>query len=322
MCLFYSWFKNRPMKYHFRIQTRWLLFLSLFAYDCTGFCAPVSIEGDTLEKQPQKQITQPPLPDSVVLPKLPHWQLECETEYMDQVVFAGRDYGIKQFATIPKISLKHYSGFWVGTVGYYLSSVSSLKEQPVSKRDIVVGFQTRMTSWWGTSVAYSRWQYFGKSEAELKYTFDYLISNYNAVNCGWLTLTPQAYAMVGRQNRSKVFQIGLGVTKYFEKRFPKDKYGVWSIQPDFTVMTSTSSTDGRDEPPTWFNGKKIEIVSYELLIPLTYSSDLHLFNKHWGQLVVTPKLHFVKAVHAGKYDGARQQPFSYWTADFKYILKR
>jgi hypothetical protein len=187
---------------------------------------------------------------------------------------------------------------------------------------MVVGFQTHVTAWWGTSVAYSRWHYFGKSATELKYTFDYLISTYNAVNCGWVTLTPQAYAMVGHQNRSKVFQAGLGVTKYFEKRFPKDKYGVWSLQPDFTIMTSTSTTDGRDEPPTWFNGKKIEIVSYELILPLTYSSDLYLLNKNWGQFVVTPMLHFVKAVHASKSDGARQQPFSYWTVNFKYILKQ
>jgi hypothetical protein len=308
------------MKYNFMIQKRWLLCISLSAYSCAGFCAPLQVEGDTLEKQLQKRMTQPLLPDSVVPMKQPHWQLECSTLYMDQVVFSGRDYGIKQFAVIPQIALKHRSGFWVGTLGYYLSSVSNLNQQPMSKQDIVVGFQTRVTPWWGTSIAYSRWQYFGKSADQLKYTFDYLISNYNTVKCGGLTFTPQMYAMVGHQNQSKVFQMGLGVTKYFEKRFPKDKYGVWSLQPDFTVMTSTSSTDGRDEPSTWFKGKKNEIVSYELIIPLTYSSELYVSKKKMGQLVVTPKLHFVKAVHAGKYDGARLQPFSYWTAEFKYIF--
>ncbi|MEY4934605.1 MAG: hypothetical protein RIS64_964 [Bacteroidota bacterium] len=302
------------------LQKRRLIFLYLFAYRCIGVCAPMQMEGDTLEKQPPKPATQATLPDSVVLPKQPHWQLQGETQYMDQVVFSGRDYGIKQFAVIPKISVKHYSGFWVSVVGYYLSSVSSLEKQPISKRDIGVGFQKPVTTWWTTSIAYSRWQYFGKSEMELKYTFDYFISSYNAVQCGWLTLTPQVYAMVGHNHQSKVFQMGLGVTKYFEKRFPKDKYGVWSLQPDLTWMTSTSSTDDRYEPPTWFSGKKIQLVSYELVIPLTYSFDLYLLNKKQGQIVITPKVHFVKALHAGKYEGAKQQPFSYWTADFKYIL--
>jgi hypothetical protein len=310
------------MNYHFMIQKRWLLFLGLSFYYSTGGCVLVTVEGDTLEKQSKKEIMNSPLADSVVLPKRPHWQLECETDYMDQVVFSGRDYGIKQFAMIPKISLRHRSGFWVSSVSYYLSSVSSLKKQPVSKHDIVVGFQAPVTAWWATSIAYSRWQYFGRSANELRYTFDYLISTYNAVNCGWVTLTPQAYAMVGDHNQNKVFQAGLGVTKYFEKRFPNDKYGVWSLQPDFTIMTSTSSADGRGEPPTWFNGKKLQIISYELLLPLTYSSDLYFLNKNWGQLIITPALHFVKAVNAGKNDGARQQPFSYWTANFKYILKR
>lgn len=294
--------------------------MSLLAYGYTGVCAPVQVEGDTLETQHTKQVNQAIAPDSVVLPKQPQWQLEYATQYMDQVVFSGRDYGIKQFAVIPNLALKHQSGFWVGLVGYYLSSVSRLKQQPISKRDIVVGFQTPVTTWWGTSVAYSNWKYFGKSQSELKYTFDYLISNYNAVNCGWFSLTPQFYAMVGHQNRSKVFQMGLGVTKYFEKRFPKDKYGVWSLQPDFTLMTSTTPLDGRYEPPTWFHGKKLELVSYELILPLTYSTDLFILNKKRGQIVITPKLHFVKALHAGKHDGARQQPFSYWTADFKYLL--
>ncbi len=304
------------------VHKRRLFFLGLLVYGYTGACAPVQADGDTLKKQSEKQENQAILPDSVVLPKPPHWQLECATQYMDQVVFSGRDYGIKQFAMIPNLSLKHHSGFWVGVVGYYLSSVSSLKHQPISKRDIVGGFQTPVTTWWSTSIAYSRWKYFGKSELELKYTFDYLISNYNAVQCGWLTLTPQWYAMVGHHHRSKVFQMGLGATKYFEKRFPKDKHGVWSLQPEFTVMTSTSPLDGRYEPPTWFNGKKLDLVSYELVVPLTYASDLHMLNKKWGQIVITPKLYFVKAVHAGPYDGARQKPFSYWTVDFKYILNR
>jgi hypothetical protein len=312
--------KNGRMKYNFMIQKRRLLFFGLLAYSYTGVCAPAPVEGDTLEKKTEKIVMSSPSPDSVVPQKQPHWQLECGSQYMDQVVFSGRDYRIKQFAVIPQISLKHSSGFWVSTVGYYFSSVSSLEKQPISKRDLVVGFQTPITSWWTTSVAYSHWQYFGRSKAELKYTFDYLISTYNAVKVGAFTLTPQAYAMAGDHHRSKVFQIGLGMTRYFEKRFPKDKYGVWSLQPEFTLMTSTSSSNGRDEPPTWFNGKKIQIISYELVIPLTYSSDLRLWNKHWGQIMVTPRLNLVKAVNASANDGARQQPFSYWTADFKYVL--
>ena len=296
--------------------------MSLLAYTYIGVCAPVQVEGDTLEKQPKTQVEQPALPDSVVQMKPARWQLECANVYMDQVVFSGRDYGIKQFAMIPSVSLKHRSGFWVSAVGYYLSSVSSLNRQPISKRDLVVGIQRPLTSWWTASVAYSRWQYFGKSQNELRSTFDYFISNYNAVNCGWLTLTPQAYAMVGHHNRSKVFQMGLGVTKYFEKRFLKDKSGVWSLQPDLTLMTSTSAADGRDEPPTWFNGKRLQVVSYELVIPLTYSADFYVSKQKCGQIAVTPKWCFVKAMNANSNDGAKQQPFSYWMMDFKYILNR
>jgi hypothetical protein len=316
----FSHIKSRHMKSNRMVQKRGLLLLGLSLSCCMNAGASVITEGDSLDKRPAKRITESPLPDSVVASEVPpQWQLECTTQYMDQVVFSGRDYGIKQFAVIPKIALIHRSGFWVGATGYYLSSVSSLNKQPISKRDLAVGFQTNVTNWWGTSFAYSDWKYFGKSRSELRYTFDYLVSNYNAVNCGWFTLTPQAYAMAGHQNRSKVFQMGLGVTRYFEKRFPKDVHGVWSFSPEWTMMTSTSASDGLSEPPTWFHGKTIKIVSHELILPLTYQANLHSGNKKLGQLVITPRLHFVMAMNAEKHDGARLHPFSYWTADFKYV---
>jgi hypothetical protein len=307
------------MKFNLIIRKRGLLLWSLWVCGCAGAAASLPVETDTLEK---KHINSVYMPDSVVLPKPPQWELEWATQYMDQVVFSGRDYRIQQFAAIPRVSLKHSSGFWVSAIGYYLSSVSSLKEQPISKRDFVVGFQRAVTDWWGTSIAYGNWKYFGRSQSELRYTFDYLISNYNSVRWAGITFTPQFYAMVGHQNKSKVFQMGLGLTKYFEKRFPKDKYGVWSMEPDFTVMTSTSSSDGRYEPPTWFEGKKLEIVSCELIIPVTYRSDIYISNKKWGQIAITPRWHFVKAINAAPNDGAKRNPFSYWTAEVKYTLNR
>jgi hypothetical protein len=280
----------------------------------------IGVETDTLKKQSPKPSVSTPSPDSVTRPVMPQWELECATQYMDQVIFSGRNYGIQQFAVIPSVTLKHHSGFWVKSIGYYLSSVSQLDKNPVSKRDVVIGFQTELTKWWTTSIAASRWQYFGKSRAELRYTFDYFFSNYNAVTWRGISFTPQAYAMIGDEQRSKVVQIGLGITKYFEKRFERDTYGYWSIQPAFTVMTSTSVADGRNESPTWFQDKKLQVISYELVVPLSYQSDIYFLNKKLGKIAVTPTWWAVKAVNARPYDGAAQHPSSYWTADCKYIL--
>ena len=44
-------------------------------------------------------------------------KLTFETQFMNRVVYSGRDYGLKGFGTLGQLTYQHKSGFWLSTVG-------------------------------------------------------------------------------------------------------------------------------------------------------------------------------------------------------------
>jgi hypothetical protein len=256
--------------------------------------------------------------DTVVKARAPDFELSANLEYMDQVVYSGRDYGIKQYAAIPTIQIKHRSGIWLGTVGYYLSSVGD--KNLIAKQDFVIGVQRQIFSWLNSSVSCSRWRYHGRSQEELKFTFDYFISNYNSVKLGNYTVSPQFYWMIGNHQRSKVVQGGIGISRYFYKGFTRYPNISFGIEPTYVIMSSTVSKNDAVEPPTWLNGKKIELINHEVILPVTYQQKLVWNNHVFGDLFLTPTWHGTLAVNARPNDGAPKTPFGYWTVNCKYVL--
>jgi hypothetical protein len=233
-------------------------------------------------------------------------QFYASCNYLNEVVYAGRDYGIKQFGLSPGVTYRHQTGWWVSALGYYFSGIP----QKFGKADAVVGYATRLDEHVSASFAYAKWFYFGKSASELKYTYDHFLSSYWTVNLGWFGLSPQAYYLIGKGEN--VVQLGLSASKYFEiKRFISDKNKIM-INPSITAMMATKAKNqvGNDLS----QGKILRIINYELNVPITY--------RRVGKFEITPTLNFTIPMNLGKYDGTHTNPFFYFSVTSKYLLWR
>jgi hypothetical protein len=233
-------------------------------------------------------------------------QLFVSTDYLNQVVYSGRDYGIKQFGLSPGITYRHKSGFWVSGLSYYFSGIP----QKWGKADAVVGYATRLDDRLSASFSYSKWFYFGRSQSELKYTFDHFLSSFWTIDLGWFGLSPQAYYMIGKSEN--VTQVGLSASKYFEFKQVINGKDKIMINPAITAMLSTKnkSTNGSDLS----NGKVLRIISYDLNIPVTY--------RRVGKFDITPSLNFTIPVNLDPFDGTHKKPFFYFSVNGKYLLWR
>lgn len=233
-------------------------------------------------------------------------QLLASLDYLNQVVYSGRDYGIKQFGVSPGLSYRHHSGFWVSALGYYFSGIP----QKWGKADAVVGYATRLDDHLSASFSYAKWFYFGKSASELKYTFDHFLSTFWTIDMGWFGLSPQAYYMIGKSEN--VTQIALTASKYFEFKHFINNTDKIMINPSMTAMLSTKDKiqAGSDHS----SGKILHIISYDLNVPITY--------RRVGKFEITPSFNFTIPVNFGPYDGTHTKPFFYMSVNAKYLLWR
>ena len=234
-------------------------------------------------------------------------KLVFETQFMNKVVYSGRDYGLKGFGTTAQLTYQHKSGFWLSTVGYYWQG-STVK---FPKADIGVGYSTALDDNLSASFGYSRWFYFGKSKDELKWVFSDFLSTYWTINLGFMGLSPSFYYQIGKSEN--VAQFALTASKYKEFKQPV-LGGKLIIEPNFTWMISSRDRYYASEP-TKPSGKIVRVIDYELVIPFTY--------RRIGVFDFSPKLHITHPVNVLSYDGAQEgKPFMYFTADLKVLLWR
>jgi hypothetical protein len=233
-------------------------------------------------------------------------QLFVSADYLNEVVYSGRDYGIKQFGVFSGITYRHKSGLWVSAVGNYFSGIP----QKWGKADAVIGYATRLDNYLSASFSYAKWFYFGRSQSDLRFTFDHFLSSFWTIDLGWLGLSPQAYYMISKAEN--VTQIGLTASKYFEfKRVINGKDKIM-INPSMTAMLST-----KDKAPNgsdFSKGKILRIISYDLNIPITY--------RRVGKFDITPSLNFTIPVNLEPQDGTHKKPFFYFSVNGKYLLWR
>jgi hypothetical protein len=233
-------------------------------------------------------------------------QLSASLNYMNEVVYAGRDYGIKQFGLSPGVTYRHQSGWWVSALGYYFSGIP----QKFGKADAVVGYATHLDDHVSASFAYAKWFYFGKSATELKYTYDHFLSSYWTISLGGLGFSPQAYYLIGKGEN--VVQLGLSISKYFEiKRFINGKDKI-IINPSVTAMLATKAKNQAGNDLS--QGKILRIIDYELNVPITY--------RRVGQFDITPIFNFTIPMNLGPFDGTHTNPFFYMSVNCKYLLWR
>jgi hypothetical protein len=233
-------------------------------------------------------------------------QLYVSADYLNEVVYSGRDYGIKQFGASPGLTYRHKSGFWVSALGYYFSGIP----QKWAKADAVVGYATRLDDYVSASFSYARWFYFGRSQSELRFTFDHFLSSFWTIDLGWFGLSPQAYYMISKAEN--ITQLGLTASKYFEfKRIINGKDKIM-INPALTAMLSTKdkSPNGSDLS----KGKILRIISYDVNVPVTY--------RRVGKFDITPSLNFTIPVNLDPQDGTHKKPFFYFSMNCKYLLWR
>lgn len=234
-------------------------------------------------------------------------KLIFQTQFMNRVVYSGRDYGLKGYGTVGQLTYQHKSGFWLSTVGYHWQG----SKVNFPKADIGIGYSKALDENLSASFGYSRWFYFGKSADELRWVFSDFLSTYWTINLGFMGLSPSFYYQIGKSEN--VAQFALTASKY--KEFKKPVLGGKVIlEPNFTWMISSRDRFYQSEP-TKPSGKIVRVIDYELVLPVTY--------RRVGLFDFSPKLHITHPVNVLSYDGAKEgKTFMYFTADLKIILWR
>jgi hypothetical protein len=277
---------------------------------------------DTLIIQPFAMPPAPivPIDSSKTTPKK-----TCEflfgTEYIDQVYYLGRNYGVSQASVASSISVKHPMGLWIAHTQYYMSSIGYTHQRLTAKKEYSIGFERALKKWWTLSLSHTQCVFYENNQEQLKDPYDHWYSITNSIQCAGITLSPQLYALMGDHDRYKILQTGIGFSKYFEKTFSKTPNLLVSFEPTFLMMLATYRRAEAERTPTWFQNKNLKWAAHELILPVTYRQNLKWRQKDIGTFVVTPTWHGVWAVNPFNDDGARMRPFGYCTAHFKYIIR-
>jgi hypothetical protein len=232
-------------------------------------------------------------------------RLVLENQFMNRVVYSGRDYGLKGFGTVNQLTYHDKSGFWLSAVGYYWDG----SKNKFPKADISVGYALALDERLSASFGYSRWFYFGKSADELRWVFSDFLSTYWTIDLGIMGLSPSFYYQVGKTEN--VAQFALTASKYKELRKPF-LGGKLIFEPNFTWMVSSRDQYFAAEP-TKPSGKVVRVINYEAVLPITY--------RRVGAFDFSPQLHWTMPVNVLSYDGADEgKPFFYFTANLKVLL--
>jgi hypothetical protein len=231
-------------------------------------------------------------------------RLTIQMDYMNRVVFSGRDYGLKGAGLSSQLTYKHHSGFWLTTVGYYWQGINP----KIPKADWGIGYETALDERLSASFGYSRWNYFGRSEEELRFVFNHFLSTYWTIDAGFMGISPSFYYMIGNDDNEAQFAIT--ASKYME--WKPVLGGKLIFEPNFTWMTSTR-TRYSEWQPNVKQGKILRVIDYELVAPLTY--------RRVGAFDLTIRTHWTLPVNVQPWDGATEnKSFLYATAQLKWLL--
>ncbi len=233
-------------------------------------------------------------------------RLELTANYMNRVMYSGRDYGVKGFGLSTQLSYKHQSGFWASAIAYHWQKF----DIKLPKTDFVLGYSGVLSDRVGASVSYSRWLYYGKSQSELKWAFNHFMSVYMGINATYFSIAPQFYYMISPSENVAQFAITVSKNKEWRPFWG----GKLIFEPNLTWMTST--TDRYDvADPIHKAGKSLRVIDYELGLPLIY--------RKVGKYDITARYIISLPVNVGKYDGAIEGKLTaLFSFDFKYILWR
>lgn len=233
-------------------------------------------------------------------------RLEINGNYMNRIMYSGRDYGVKGFGLSTQLSLQHQSGFWVSAIAYHWQKF----DVKLPKTDLILGYSTSLSERVGASISYSRWLYFGKSQSELKWAFNHFVSAYMGINATYFTIAPQFYYMISPSENVAQFAISISKSKEWKPFLG----GKLIFEPNLTWMAST--TDRFDiADPSHKAGKLLRVIDYELGLPFIF--------RKVGKYDITARYILSLPVNVGKYDGAEEGKLtSLFNLDFKYILWR
>ena len=278
--------------------------LLVIAFSCLlGFVAAQPNSVNEMLKNTQKQRFKLDSTDYKVQNST---RVELTSNYMNRVMYSGRDYGVKGFGLSTQLTYKHQSGFWASAIAYHWQKF----DIKLPKTDLVVGYSATLSDRVGASVSYSRWLYYGKSQSELKWAFNHFMSVYMGINATYFSIAPQFYYMISPSENVAQFAITVSKNKEWRPFWG----GKLIFEPNLTWMTST--TDRYDvADPVHKAGKSLRVIDYELGLPLIY--------RKVGKYDITARYIISLPVNVGKYDGAVEGKLtSLFSLDFKYILWR
>lgn len=231
-------------------------------------------------------------------------RLEAEGNYMSNIRYSGRDYGVKGYGLSAQLSLKHKSGLWLSAIAYNWQAF----DIPIPKSDFIVGYAKQLGNRVGGSVSYSRWVYYGKSQSELRWAFNHFMSMYMGINATYFTIAPQIYYMISPGENVAQFAVSISKTKEWRPFYG----GKLIFEPSLTWMASTKDRFNSSDP-TLKTGKMLRVIDYELTFPLIY--------RRVGKYEISPRYVLSLPVNVTPFDGVEEGKLtSVFSLNFKYIL--
>jgi len=228
-------------------------------------------------------------------------------DYMNKVVYWGRDFGINQFGVMPTLMYMNPKGFYAFYTGYYWSG----EVHKYAKTDLGIGYEKFITDRWYVSAEYNRW-FFTNGDKASRNSITNFFSLETSYDLDFITIESSFYYMRGNEED---YMLNLDIMKEFTyyKLFGADKI---TIYPTLYV---TAGAHGANTPINrnqftiaTYESKNSGIINYEGILPVSY--------KITGLTEIALAYHYTYPVNQNPLYAIK--PISYFTVESAWILTR
>lgn len=228
-------------------------------------------------------------------------------DYMNKVVYWGRDFGINQFGIMSTLMYVNPKGFYVFYTGYYWSG----EVNKYGKTDLGIGYEHFLTNRWYVLAEYNRWIFNNGDKAARNSITDFF-SLESSYDLDLFTIGSSFYFMTGTE-QDYIFNMNIMKQLTYYKLLGADKI---FISPTFYITTASRSSHLPINQNQFtignYENKPFGIINYEFILPVTY--------KIIGITEITLAYHY--AYPTNQNPKLAIKPINYFTVESSWTLKR
>lgn len=189
--------------------------------------------------------------------------IEIGGDYMNHVVFWGRDFGVNQFGIEPCVMYKNGKGLYMYITEHYWDGMPN----KLGKTDIGIGYEKQFTDKFYASLGYERWIFFNGNQDVRKALTNCLEADFN-YDFKFISLEPTIYYMFGTDN---FFQTDLTLHgSYYLFSFLKT--GEFYLKPQFvtTLANQTFLPLYSNYPSNYIKNNNFKVIDFDINLPIAF----------------------------------------------------